>query len=176
MPGLIALEMKFLFREILFKEKDKRIKFDLNLLKRMKQYLQLQDETGESGGILLGFVSRESQDLLVTEMTVPYEGDESKRNRFVRKSQEHIKRYTELYESNHKTCLYVGEWHTHAEYTPVYSKIDEGNWNSISRKSKGFLMQIHVIAGTEAVGFWAVCNSEPPVLLDMILWVEVDLD
>lgn len=176
LPGSIAWEMKFLFREILFKEKDKRIKFDLNLLKQMKQYLQLQDEAGESGGILLGLVCRESHDLLVTEMTVPCEGDESTRNRFVRKSQEHIKRYNELYKSSHKTCLYVGEWHTHAEHKPVYSKIDEDNWKSISRKSKDFMMQIHVIAGTGAVGFWTVYNGEPPVLLDMTIWDAVDLD
>ena len=166
--------MKFLFREILFEEKNRKIKVDVNLLKRMKQYLPFGDETKESGGILLGVVCRDSLDLLITEMTVPYDGDVSKRYSFFRKSSEHIKVYNKLYESSSKTCLYVGEWHTHAESIPSFSKVDLDNWCFISRKAKDFPMQIHVIAGTCAIRFWAVCKNEKPLLLDTVIWDDVD--
>ena len=165
--------MKFLFREILFKEMNKKIKMDMNLLKRMKQYLQIHDSAVESGGILLGVVCRESLDLLITEMTVPYEGDVAKRNSFVRRSPEHIKVYNQIYESSNKTCLYIGEWHTHAECIPAFSKVDEDSWMSISRRASHFSMQIHVIAGTKAVRIWAVYKEAIPVLLDTLIWDEL---
>ncbi|MDD6133653.1 MAG: Mov34/MPN/PAD-1 family protein [Selenomonadaceae bacterium] len=148
----------------------------MNLLKRMKQYLQIGDGTEESGGILLGFVCRDSFDLLITKMTEPYEEDVSNRYSFTRKSLEHIKVYNEMYESSNKTCLYVGEWHTHAEDMPAFSKVDSDNWRTISRKAKDSSMQIHVIAGTRAVRFWAVCKEAEPVLLDTVIWDEVDFD
>lgn len=165
--------MKFLFREIFFKEKNKKIKIDINLLMRIKQYLQIHDSTVESGGILCGFVCIDTFDLLITEMTVPCEGDVLKRNRFIRKSSEHIKIYKKLYETTNKTCLYIGEWHTHAESFPVFSKMDADNWKSISKKAKCLPIQIHLIAGTRAIKIWAVCKEEIPILIDTLFWDDV---
>lgn len=164
--------MKILFRKILFAERKKRIFFDERLLNKMKPYLQLKDWHRECGGILLGYVCKENLDLCVTEMTVPYKGDCSKWNGFIRQSPEHVKMYNRIYESSNKTCLYVGEWHTHPENIPNYSKADEDNWKSISQADKAFPTQIHVIAGRVAVRFWAVCEGEKPILLDTLNWKE----
>lgn len=162
--------MKSLFREIIFVEKKKKILFDINLFDNMRRYLQVQDDTRESGGILLGSVCKDNLAILVTEMTVPYEDDFSRRNSFIRQSFGHIKLYNERYTHSQKTCLYIGEWHTHPEDIPDFSKVDEDNWKSISNSNEVFPMQIHVIAGRVAIRFWAVCKNEMPVLLDTFMW------
>ena len=109
--------------------------------------------------------------------TEPMPKDKRSRNRFYRRDNGHIDFYRHLYEESQRIYAYVGEWHTHPEAVPSYSIIDLKNWKRIGNDAFHDSIQIHLIAGYDALRFWEFSSSTQAITeLITIKWTQVILD
>lgn len=134
---------------------DKKIKINANVIDLMNSYKQLNINDCEAGGILIGRESKETGNTIIEYATEPYHKDKRTRNSFLRKDKKHIQFYKQLYEENNGIYAYIGEWHTHSEDYPNYSRIDSNNWNKISNKNNDKdKVYYHVIVGNKEIRAW----------------------
>lgn len=134
---------------------DKKIKIVDSVLELINRYRQLNRKDCEAGGILIGRENRESGNLIIEYATEPYDKDKRMRMFFNRKDKKHIEFYKRLYENYNGIYAYVGEWHTHPEDYPNYSRIDINSWRKISKinedKEKKYY---HIILGMKELRIW----------------------
>lgn len=118
-------------------------------------YAQLGESDPESGGILLGRLILESDDVVIDVATQPAPEDRSWRFYFWRSNKPALRRVTEAWYASGGTQVYLGDWHTHPEDVPSPSCVDLRNWKRLLRKSKyeqGFLL--FVIVGRKETSVW----------------------
>ena len=87
----------------------RKIKFCSNILQVMKKYKQQDDNSLESGGILLGRENAGNTNLIIEFITEPMPGDKSSRRRFFRKDIRHIRFFEKIYEDSEGIYRYIGE-------------------------------------------------------------------
>lgn len=150
----------------------RRIKFSSNTLQVMKKYIQ-NDDSYESGGILIGRENSGNTNLIIEFITEPMSGDKSSRCRFFRKDIRHIQFFKKIYEESEGIYRYIGEWHTHPEIIPHYSSIDLKNWEKIGKEIK-VRNQYHVIVGIQELGIWEYDTTIKKVTqIDSVNWRKV---
>ena len=157
-----------------FEESNRKVKIESAVLETIKKYIQYGDRN-EAGGVLLGREERLSKNIIVDKLTTPGPCDERKRNSFFRKDAEHINCYEKLYYSSNMKYAYIGEWHTHHEEIPNYSKIDFDNWLIISKNDKSKNDHFHIIVGTKAIRIWKV-SHKTNLAEFMVTWEWRDID
>jgi integrative and conjugative element protein (TIGR02256 family) len=139
--------------------------FSANALAVIDAYRQLRPEATEAGGILLGRMILESQDIVIDEATLPSAPDRRKRFSFFRARQPAQKLVERAWGKSDRTQNYLGEWHTHPEDYPSPSALDLKNWKKILRRSvfeQGSLF--FVIGGRRAVGTWEGTKTRGDVI------------
>lgn len=111
----------------------------------------------EAGGVLLGRLIEESDDVVIDEVSVPSTGDRRGRTFFQRARRAAQKIVNRAWRKSRGTRVYLGEWHTHPEPVPHPSGQDFSDWYRIVRSARfehDFLL--FAIVGTQTVRMWVV--------------------
>lgn len=150
---------------------NRKIKIDDNIITLMKKYIQTSRFSKESGGLLIGRENCSDNNLIIEYITEPFPKDKRKYNRFYRRDEKHIDSYQSLYEFSFQVYAYIGEWHTHHESIPNYSKIDYENWVKIGKESPITKEFYHIIIGNKAFKIWEYDNTHQKIsLINTTFW------
>jgi integrative and conjugative element protein (TIGR02256 family) len=145
---------------IFIRKEGAMVKIDCTPLAVMKKYRQVEDRDKEAGGILLGRMIENSDDVIVDEITVP--GMFDRRNRFSFFRSKFIQKFINIkWRASLHTKNYLGEWHTHPEPYPSPSGKDLRNWQTIMNKGtfdQDFL--IFVIVGQLTISAWELRKND----------------
>ena len=133
----------------------------------IQRYIQTKSDMNEAGGMLLGRLIINSEDVIVDEATEPTKKDKQFRFFFWRSKVDAQVKVNEAWRNSDKTRVYLGEWHTHPEDVPSPSCIDLKNWRRIVRKSTfEYDSLFFLIAGRVEIRIWELHRGErAPVLL-----------
>lgn len=144
------------FSNIIFSDNNRTIKISSTVLESIFKYIQKTDKALEAGGILLGREDKETNNLIIDSCTPPFPNDKRSKYSFYRIDKKHIVEYEKLNSNNENIYLYIGEWHTHPELEPSFSKIDYNNWININKEDNCYDFQYQIIAGIEKIRIWKV--------------------
>ena len=97
----------------------------------MFKYRQVRWTDTEAGGILIGRILEEDNNIIIDDVSEPMPTDRRKRTRFSRKTDGHQEYMNDAFEREKGCCFYLGEWHTHPERIPVPSSIDREDWKRL---------------------------------------------
>lgn len=126
----------------------------------LDRYRQLEAGAPEAGGMLLGRLISESNDLVIDEATEPSKRDRKGRYFFFRRRSHAQKRVDEVWYGSASTVNYLGEWHSHPEDDPSPSATDTNNWFAICRKARYEQdCLVFVIVGRKNLRMWELCRS-----------------
>ncbi len=126
----------------------------------MTRYRQLERSDREAGGILLGRMIENSNDVIIDEITVPSVHDRRSRFSFFR-SKHTQKTINARWQTSQHTQNYLGEWHTHPEVHPSPSSTDLRDWQNILNKGvfdQDFL--IFIIVGQVTISAWELRKGD----------------
>ena len=126
-------------------------------LRTLNSFRQEDDGDPEAGGVLLGRLIEESDDVVIDEASVPSDSDRRGRTFFQRARRVAQKIVDRAWRKTSGTRVYLGEWHTHPESVPHPSAQDHSDWLRIvqtARFEHDFLL--FVIVGTQTIRTWIV--------------------
>lgn len=128
----------------------------LAVTERLLSFRQLKNSSRESGGIILGRLLVDNDDVIVDEITSPGPKDFRSRFSFLRRRDSAQKRVNAAWIESKGMLVYLGEWHTHPEDvpTPSYS-IDLKEWRRIAKEAsfeQDFLL--FLIVGRTQTNAW----------------------
>lgn len=146
--------------------KNNIINIEEHVIKVIQNMRQENPADNESGGMLIGSVLSESNDVVIRDYTLPLKGDYQSRCRFIRKKQSHNALLQEKWEESNKTVMYLGEWHTHPEMDPHYSQQDIRNWKKLLNKSNTFSdYLVFIIGGINFYKIWIGYRKKEDIVL-----------
>ncbi len=99
------------------------------------RFRQLGRDSKEAGGILIGRLIENCNDVVIDAVTVPCTEDRRGRFSFFRARRPAQKRVVKAWSESGQTQNYLGEWHTHPEDDPTPSARDLKNWRHILKHS-----------------------------------------
>lgn len=119
------------------------------LVDKLLRYRQLEQNTPESGGVLIGKHLNSNGSILLDDFTPPQPTDKQGRYRYYRSS-EHNRIIQDIWRGSDYQSTYVGLWHTHAESIPNFSGVDKTDWmNALNRsKYEGIALFFFIIGQT----------------------------
>lgn len=133
---------------------NKKIKINNDILIPIYDYRQLRPNDCEAGGMLIGSVIRNSNDIIVEDLTLPIKEDIRSRVKYVR-SEKHNELLEQKWIESQYTKMYFGEWHTHPQNDPFPSSQDIKNWINLMKKSKTEAeILVFLIAGNASFKVW----------------------
>lgn len=131
------------------------LKIDKEAFQLIGGYKQVEKSDLEAGGIIMGRFIRNSKNIIIDKVTEPAKEDKRTRYSFERISIEHQIILEDEWVKSHRTCNYLGEWHTHPENNPSPSSVDLKDWK---RKLKADIFSSRylyfIIAGITRLGIW----------------------
>lgn len=134
-----------------------KIKIKDNVIKILNSNRQIDKNSKESGGILIGYETL-NNDIVIEYITQPLKLDKRQRYAFYRKDKKHNEILNNIWKNKGNIHTYIGEWHTHPESYPDYSSKDEKNWKDIGEKINKDIF-IHIIVGICSIGIWQYDNK-----------------
>lgn len=133
----------------------------------LENHRQEDGAAPEGGGMLLGRLIEETDDVVIDEATVP-SGEDRRGRFFFNRAKTAAQRYINLvWRTSRNTHIYLGEWHTHPEDTPNPSDHDLTNWRRLANQSKyeqDFL--IFAIVGRKSTRVW-ICHKASLAILEL---------
>jgi len=156
-------------RRIIFAKRDGgQVVLSENALSVLTRYVQTDSTATEAGGVILGRLILNSNDVVVDEATEPSISDRRSRFFFWRSKKTTQGMVNKAWNDTHQTRVYLGEWHSHPEDDPTPSCIDKRNWRKIVRRAKfeqDFLL--FLIVGRKEIRLWELrkTESEPTLLV-----------
>jgi integrative and conjugative element protein (TIGR02256 family) len=105
-------------------------------LATIKQFRQIGGADLEAGGILLGRILLDSDDIVIDEAVAPSLRDDRRRYFFRRRRREAQARVVSAWTESAGASRYLGEWHTHPEQIPTPSSHDLSEWCRIAREAR----------------------------------------
>ena len=137
-----------------------------DVIKKLSTFKQLESKSTEAGGVILGRVIKETNHLIIDELTIPSHYDVRGRFYFKRDKNSHQKTVDIRWLESDKTENYFGEWHTHAEDNPTPSSVDKNDWRRRVKEDKLFLnFLISIIVGRKSIGVWLTNKNKETVKL-----------
>ena len=124
-------------------------------LAQLLLFRQLEPDSTEAGGVLLGRHIVGCRDMVIDEVTVPMQEDRRLRLAFHRSQTGHQKVIDARWLDSEGTCHYLGEWHTHPETAPTPSSVDLADWRrrlSVDQFEGDSLL--FLIVGTRELRAW----------------------
>lgn len=132
-----------------------RLKIEISVLKKVCRFRQMQEHDLEAGGVLLGRLIRNSEDVVIDYVTLPKKNDARSRIRYFRDQKSHQNVIDRIWRCSQGTCHYLGEWHTHPEDSPTPSHQDWKNWTQLMKKSVvDYNMLFFLIVGRRCIRIW----------------------
>ncbi|WP_181884415.1 Mov34/MPN/PAD-1 family protein [Neobacillus piezotolerans] len=123
-------------------------------IKKMFKYKQVRWTDTEAGGILIGRILEEDNNIIIDDVSEPMSTDKRSRIRFSRKPDGHQEYMNEAYEREKGCCFYLGEWHTHPQRMPVPSSIDRKDWKRLLKLGFESGCLLFVIVGIDELKVW----------------------
>jgi integrative and conjugative element protein (TIGR02256 family) len=114
------------------------ISVEETIIEEIRSRRQVKYQDKESGGMVMGSIVNNSNEIERRDYTIPQIGDHQSRYRFIRKKKTHNAILHKKWMDSDGTVMYMGEWHTHPEYDPHYSWQDIRNWKRLLKKSKTY--------------------------------------
>ena len=139
---------------------------------RFRSFRQIGKRQRESGGVLLGRIILETNNVVVDEITSPSLCDLRRRFSFFRARSPAQQRVNRAWSQSSRTVNYLGEWHTHPEDHPAPSGHDFKEWIRISHEAQfeqDFLC--FIIVGRISICVWELpkkaigCGQLKPCLV-----------
>lgn len=113
------------------------VSFNEIAIETLMKYRQLNPSDTEAGGMLLGRLIIDCEDIIIDEVTTPFASDIRSRFSFFRKKEQSQQLIEEKWQISNGTQVYLGEWHTHPEVDPTPSVgIDIKNWHKIVKRAR----------------------------------------
>jgi integrative and conjugative element protein (TIGR02256 family) len=137
-------------------------------IEKMFKYKQVSWTDTEAGGILIGRILEEDENIIIDDVSEPMPTDKRRRTRFSRSPEGHQEYMNEAYEREEGSCFYLGEWHTHPQRIPIPSSIDRNDWERLLNVGfeSGFLL--FVIVGIDDLKVWYGYGEEPiPIVVEI---------
>ena len=142
--------------------RSKCIKFDLpngncvdilnDVFWSIKKYIQFDQSTPESADFLLGYQNRNTNNITISDCTIPQARDVRKRLFCVIKDTFH---FLSVKEKSKNHNYYVGVWHTHPQQIPEPSSVDWQDWNeTLLKDTSGTDYFFFIILGTNEFRIW----------------------
>jgi integrative and conjugative element protein (TIGR02256 family) len=131
------------------------IEFSESASEMMREYRQIEPNASEAGGMLLGRLINEADDVVIDEITGPSDADQRGRY-FYKRSKVPAQHYINTaWKESQRTRNYLGEWHSHPEDDPRPSNQDSDNWRRIIREATYEQESlIFVIVGRKRTRVW----------------------
>ncbi|TKG92894.1 hypothetical protein EYV94_18140 [Puteibacter caeruleilacunae] len=134
---------------------DKILQINSNVIRDLSKFKQSTTTSNESGGILLGRILKNTNHLVIDEITTPTQYDIQRRNYFKRSKRPHQKIINKRWKESNQTQNYFGEWHTHAEENPSPSNTDLNDWKKrVIRDKLNLDFLISMIVGIKQTNVW----------------------
>lgn len=111
------------------------VRISKELIDQLINFRQMEDNTPESGGVIVGKHLNSNGTILIDNYTPPQPTDKQGRCQYYRSSAHNELIQAIWRESNHQST-YVGLWHTHAESIPNYSPVDKKDWINALKNSR----------------------------------------
>lgn len=124
-------------------------------LAQMLLFRQVETDSKEAGGVLLGRHIVGCRDIVLDEVTTPLQEDRRRHLAFHRSQTGHQKVIDARWLDSRGTCHYLGEWHTHPETSPTPSSVDLADWRRRLRvdQFEGDSL-LFIIVGTRELRAW----------------------
>jgi len=90
----------------------------------------------ETGGCLMGYLSDNKKDIVITDIVGPGSKATHKNNSFIPDYDYQERKVAEIYKKTGRTSTYLGDWHTHPDGRQSLSNIDVTALQNISAYSK----------------------------------------
>jgi integrative and conjugative element protein (TIGR02256 family) len=143
------------------------ITISLYAMQMLAEHCQRDDQMPEAGGVLLGRLIRDTEDYIVDQITVPGVGDKASRHGFRRAKKRTQELIDQAWFESNGTKIYLGEWHTHPEDTPIPSTVDVVNWLRLAESAKYEQNSLlFLIVGRKELRMWELIR-ESAVLVDL---------
>lgn len=137
---------------------DQRFEISVTAWSVMQHFRQIDVRASEAGGVLLGRHLHDESAIIVDAITTPLPSDRRSRTRFYR-SQQHQVAIDQAWRNSHRTCTYLGEWHTHPEAIPTPSPIDHADWQRRLQADQFTEPLFFIIVGTQQTCVWEGTRS-----------------
>jgi len=122
---------------------------------------QIDTKSAEAGGMLLGRILLDCDDVIIDRITQPHARDRSTRFQFFRRRKAAQLKVNMAWSGSKGTCVYLGEWHTHPEANPTPSAtVDRPDWFRIVSEAvfeQDFLL--FAIVGLEKTNVWEIVEG-----------------
>ncbi|MFC4558395.1 Mov34/MPN/PAD-1 family protein [Virgibacillus kekensis] len=142
------------------------IQIEEQVIRVIKNMRQICPTNKESGGMLIGSILTDSSDIVIRDYTFPQKEDYQSRYRFIRREESHNTLLQKKWKESNRTVMYLGEWHTHPEIDPHYSRQDLRNWKKLLRESKTFSdYLVFIIGGINIYGVWVGNRDNGEIVL-----------
>lgn len=121
---------------------------------KLFKYKQIRTIDTEAGGILIGRILEEDNNIIIDDVSEPMVTDNRKRTRFSRNVNGHQEYMDEAFKREKGSCFYLGEWHTHPQRIPVPSSVDRKDWKRLLNIEfeSGYLF--FIIVGIDDLKVW----------------------
>lgn len=136
-----------------------KLKFSDEVNYFYKQYMKTYDFNVESGGIIIGTLNPADKQVIVTNVTTPFQKDKRGTNFFKRVEYGHQQEMDRLWEKSDQKKTYLGEWHTHKQAIPVPSFVDKKDWKRIEKKELNYKQPFFIIVGRNKLKIWTVSSG-----------------
>lgn len=152
------------------------LKISLRSYQIMNSYIQFDKKSSEGGGILVGRVIDESNNIVIDDVSIPMPTDRRSRNRFLRNPTGHQEFFNKKWEESNNSCFYLGEWHTHPEPLPVPSSTDLKTWKKLLEKPpQDINILFFIILGTSQLRIWQGINNNGQILIEYVASSEIEI-
>lgn len=136
-----------------FKYKEYKISIFKSTIDVILKYRQV-DYKFESGGMLIGSIIDNLNEIEIIDCTEPLKEDFRNRLSFSR-SNKHNDILKRKWKESNFTKLYLGEWHTHPQQIPLPSTIDKISWTTLLLQSNTeSKILVFIIMGTTSMEIW----------------------
>ncbi len=121
--------------------------FRREIWRLLEPFRQLQPDSPEAGGVLLGY--RRDPHIEITLTSTPGSKDVRRRFFFERLDECHQRFCSTAWSSSDGYIDYLGEWHSHPESQPNPSALDLREWRRLGKTRKSRDALILMIVGTD---------------------------
>jgi integrative and conjugative element protein (TIGR02256 family) len=137
------------------------LRISTSVLTAMLKHVQRHQWSREAGGVLLGRMRVQGEDVDVTEITTPGPRDRRSRFRFFRAQEPAQSVVKDAWERSDGQVNYLGEWHTHPQDDPEPSSHDRAEWRRLVKiQTYEQSSLFFVIVGRKEIRAWELAGGQ----------------